>query len=113
MVQWSRGQDDWPARRVVIVLMSVSGAGKTHVGRRLIGGGGEQLVHLAGPYELIRERVIARERPFMSPELLASQFETLDPPEDALVVDVSQPSEALVETIRTALGLRSEEEEGR
>jgi gluconokinase len=41
----------------------------------------------------------------MNPSLLHSQFETLEPPEDALVVDITPPPEALVDQIRHALHL--------
>src|SRR5687767_2518970 len=42
-----------------------------------------QLVHLAGDFNLILERMQQREH-FMKPEMLKSQFATLEPPRDAL-----------------------------
>jgi gluconokinase len=41
----------------------------------------------------------------MNPKLLHSQFETLEPPEGALEVDVSPPPEAIADEIRRKLGL--------
>ncbi len=60
---------------------------------------GIALVFLHGSAELIQARMRARDH-FMPPELLASQIETLEPPEDALSLDVSLPVAALVARIR-------------
>ena len=42
---------------------------------------------------------------FMNPDLLQSQFDTLEEPGDAIVVDVSAAPEAIVNAIRARLGL--------
>lgn len=57
------------------------------------------IVHLAGSYDLIRERMTGRAGHFMQPEMLASQFETLEPPTGALTVDISMPVDEAVENI--------------
>jgi gluconokinase len=62
-------------------------------------------VYLCGSEELIRRRLAARTGHFMNPSLLHSQFETLEPPEDALTVDVTPPPDALVDQIRRELHL--------
>ena len=62
-----------------------------------------KLVHLAGDYRLILERLQHRQGHFMKPEMLKSQFETLEPPQDALVVDVALSPEAIVAQIRESL----------
>ncbi len=62
-------------------------------------------VYLHGDEELIRERLAARKGHFMNPGLLHSQFETLEPPTDAVRVEVSGSPEELVEEIRERLGL--------
>jgi gluconokinase len=41
----------------------------------------------------------------MNPALLRSQFDTLETPIDAIVVDVSPAPEAIVDEIRSRLGL--------
>lgn len=41
----------------------------------------------------------------MNPGLLDSQLATLEPPADALVVDIDQPPERQVAEIRAAFGL--------
>lgn len=62
-------------------------------------------VHLRGSEEVIRERLAARKGHFMNPSLLHSQFETLEPPDHALVVDVAPPPDVIADTIRREFGL--------
>lgn len=64
-----------------------------------------KLVHLAGDYRLILERMNARQGHFMKPAMLESQFAALEPPADALAVDITQPPAALAAEIRAKLGL--------
>lgn len=45
-------------------------------------GGGIRFVHMAGPFELIEDRMSQREGHYMPPGLLKSQFATLEDPED-------------------------------
>jgi len=54
---------------------------------------------------LIRRRLAQRQGHFMDPGLLHSQFETLEPPTDALPVDVAAAPEAIVAEIRRRLAL--------
>jgi gluconokinase len=61
-----------------------------------------RFVHLAGPRELIAERMHARPDHYMPPALLESQLrilEPLQPDEDGLTLDITQPPAALVERI--------------
>jgi gluconokinase len=60
-------------------------------------------VYLKGSAALIRSRLQHRIGHFMTANMLASQFETLEEPSDALIVDVSQSPGAIVEQILTAL----------
>ena len=62
-------------------------------------------VYLHGSEELIRQRLAKRKGHFMNPALLHSQFETLEPPADALRVDVTPPPEEIADEIRRRLGL--------
>jgi gluconokinase len=62
-------------------------------------------VYLAGSEELIRQRLARRTGHFMNPGLLHSQFETLEPPEHAVRVDITPSPEAIVADIRLKLGL--------
>ena len=61
-------------------------------------------VHLQGEFALIESRLKSR-RHFMPPSLLASQFADLEPPTDALVVEINQTPEQIVHAIRRALAL--------
>jgi gluconokinase len=73
-----------------------------------------RLVYLRGSPELLRERLAGRVGHFASSALLASQLDALEEPDDAVTVDVAAPPEALIEAIRSELGLqrRSEADSG-
>ena len=58
-----------------------------------------QLVYLKGSYELIWSRMSARKDHYMKPEMLKSQFEALEEPVDALIVDVSPSVNEIVQEI--------------
>jgi len=62
------------------------------------------LVHLAGDYDLIHARMQSRPDHFMKPEMLRSQFATLETPADALTLDIRRSPAELVAEIRRALG---------
>lgn len=62
-----------------------------------------QLVHLAGDYGLILQRLEHRQGHFMKPEMLQSQFAALEAPTDALTVDIALPPAAIVAEIRRTL----------
>jgi gluconokinase len=64
-----------------------------------------RFVYLFGSPDVIKQRLAGRTRHFMNPALLASQFEALEPPEDAIPVDISQPPAEIVSEIRTKLGV--------
>jgi gluconokinase len=62
-------------------------------------------VYLEGSEEVIRERLEARKGHFMNPGLLHSQFEALEPPTDAVRIDVRKTPEAAADEIRQKLGV--------
>jgi gluconokinase len=62
-----------------------------------------KLVYLRGDFALLLQRLHQREGHFMKESMLRSQFEALEPPRDALTLDVAQPPEKLVADIRVAL----------
>ena len=64
-----------------------------------------RLVYLKGDYETIQRRLSKRRGHFMNPELLESQFETLEEPEGDVRVDVSLSPTQIVESIRGDLGI--------
>lgn len=59
-------------------------------------------VYLQGNFDLILERMKTRSH-FMPPKLLQSQFDTLEPPTNALVLDIMNPPAILVAKINEAL----------
>jgi gluconokinase len=60
-------------------------------------------VYLRGPTSLIKERMKSRHHPYMSPDLLDSQLETLEAPSDAWPVTVAGSPEEAVEEILARL----------
>ena len=62
-----------------------------------------RFVFLKGSYELIESRLKARAHRYMPASLLRSQFETLEPPREAIEVDVAQPLERCVDRALAAL----------
>ena len=64
-----------------------------------------KFVYLQGSFELIQQRLQERHGHFMNPDLLQSQFDDLEQPEDAIVVDIQQSPEQSVRQIETSLHL--------
>jgi gluconokinase len=67
-----------------------------------------RIVFLSGSEQLIASRLAERKDHFMPPGLLASQFETLEPPEPAenpVTVSIDASVEAIVDDIISQLGL--------
>jgi gluconokinase len=60
-------------------------------------------VYLKGPVELIRARLRHRPGHFMKADMLASQFDALEEPSDALVIGISLPPREIVERILSHL----------
>ena len=58
-----------------------------------------RFVYLEGSFELIKSRLEKRTGHFMPLALLKSQFDTLEPPSDAISVSVSQTPEKIVQLI--------------
>ncbi|MEO8218711.1 MAG: gluconokinase [Acidobacteriota bacterium] len=75
--------------------------------REILRGGSDavRFVYLKGSPELIRHRLRGRAGHFFDPRLLASQFDTLEEPPEAMIIDVSPPVAVIVAQIRVALGL--------
>jgi carbohydrate kinase (thermoresistant glucokinase family) len=65
-------------------------------------------VYLKGSYELIRNRIGKRHHPYMDNGLLKSQMETLEEPEDGLIVDISLSPEHIVQIIVKVLDVSTE-----
>ncbi|MGH7795267.1 MAG: gluconokinase [Candidatus Binatia bacterium] len=63
------------------------------------------LIYLKGDFELIQQRLSKRRDHFMNPNLLASQFATLEEPKADMQVDISLSPGEIVESIRSRLRL--------
>lgn len=64
-----------------------------------------RVVYLKAPYEFVARNLAGRQGHFMNPSLLRSQFNTLEEPADATVVNVEASVEQIVSTIRAALSV--------
>ena len=64
-----------------------------------------RFVYLTGSLDLIERRLAGRNDHFMHRDLLASQFEILEEPDEALVVDIDESPDRIVGHIRSGLGL--------
>jgi gluconokinase len=59
-----------------------------------------QFIYLKGTYNLIEKRMLSRKGHYMKAQMLKSQFETLEEPENALTLDINQDPHELVEEIK-------------
>jgi carbohydrate kinase (thermoresistant glucokinase family) len=64
-----------------------------------------KFVHLQGTYEQIKMRLANRSGHFMSAGMLDSQFQTLEEPQNALTVDITNASQDIIAIIRKGLNL--------
>lgn len=63
-----------------------------------------RFVHLRGGMELIRARLAERQHRYMPAALLESQFDTLEPPRDAIEVDIGRSVADCVDEIAAHFG---------
>ena len=64
---------------------------------------GMKIVYLKCSFQLLAARLTSRENHYMKADLLLSQLGTLQEPEDAIIIDASQPLEVIVRQIRNHL----------
>jgi carbohydrate kinase (thermoresistant glucokinase family) len=102
-----RDEDRWPwldrlnaiLRKETDAVLACSALKEAYRRRLLAGVGDCAIVHLRGSFELLRRRVEARRHRYMPASLLQSQFDTLEPPRDAIEVDVAKDVDTSVGTI--------------
>ncbi len=63
-----------------------------------------RLVYIKSSFELLQKRLQHRRNHFMAENLLQSQFDILEEPEDSIKVDANQEAIASVQQIRERLG---------
>jgi len=62
----------------------------------LEGKDGIEVIYLKGSYDILWARMSVRQSHFMKPEMLKSQFDILEEPENALALDVSMPLDEML-----------------
>lgn len=77
-------------------LLACSALKESYRAQLLEGKVGIEVIYLKGNYDLLWSRLAARQGHFMKPEMLKSQFVTLEEPKDALTLDVSMPLEEML-----------------
>jgi carbohydrate kinase (thermoresistant glucokinase family) len=90
------------ARNVVLACSALKQAYRD----RLAQAGDVRFVNLRGTPATIAARLAARRHRYMPATLLDSQFATLEPPRDAIDVDIEASVEAQVRAIVDALGVQ-------
>jgi gluconokinase len=85
------------------VVLACSALKQAYRDRLCAGIGDCRLVYLKGSIEQIRSRLAERQHRYMPASLLDSQFAALEPPEDAVTLDVADALEDGVATVLAAL----------
>ena len=80
-------------------VLACSALKESYRQKLLEGNGGVQLIYLKGGYELIWSRMSSRKDHYMKPEMLKSQFDTLEEPTNAFTVDISNSVDEIVQEI--------------
>lgn len=91
-----------PGKSVVIACSALKAAYRDRLASRCPG---LRFAFLAGDKELIRSRLLSRQGHYMNPALLDSQFAILEPPADAIGLDVAAEPAELVRQLRLALAV--------
>ncbi|MEI8145139.1 MAG: gluconokinase [Alphaproteobacteria bacterium] len=89
-------------------VIACSALKRSYRDRLSAGGRAVHFAHLQGTFDLIAGRMAARRDHFMPTTLLKSQFATLEPlspDERAIIVDITQPPQAIIADIVSALQL--------
>lgn len=104
-------EDRWPwlqklnglLRQEADAVLACSALKEAYRQRLLAGIEPSRIVYLRGPIDLIAARMKRRHHRFMPASLLRSQFETLEPPAQAIEIDVAAAPEGCVEQILSRL----------
>jgi gluconokinase len=105
-------EDRWPwldalnrrLREERDAIVACSALKQSYRERLLVGVADARVVFLHGSRALIAKRLAERKHRYMPPSLLESQFATLEPPAQAITVDVSGEPDACVEAVAAAIG---------
>jgi gluconokinase len=80
-------------------VLACSALKEKYRARLLEGVEGMAVIHLKGSYQLVRSRLLAREGHYMKEILLQSQFDALEEPGEAVILDVAMPLGKMLDTI--------------
>ena len=80
-------------------VLACSALKETYRAKLLKGIDGITVIYLKGSYDLILSRMSTREDHYMKPGMLQSQFNVLEEPKDAIVLDVKMPLKDMIDTI--------------
>ena len=64
-----------------------------------------KFIYLRGTYVQIEARLLQRSGHFMSAKMLASQFDILEEPQDAVTIDITHTPQEIISVIRKGLAL--------
>ena len=105
-------EDRWPwletlnrvLRKEANAVVACSALKQAYRSRVSEGLGSFRIVYLHGSFELIAARLAERPHPYMPASLLGSQFAALEPPAQAIAIDVARAPSACVAAILAQLG---------
>ena len=105
-------EDRWPwldrlnalLRQETDAVLACSALKEVYRHRLAAGISNFKVIYLKGERELIRARLAQRQHRYMPASLLDSQFATLEPPAQAIEIDISADAEACVGSMLSALG---------
>ncbi len=97
-----QAMEGWVAERKNVVL--ACSALKRSYRDELYIAGETRFVYLKGSYDLIYQRLRQRHGHFASEKILASQFATLEEPDNAITVRIDRSEDEIVADIMQALG---------
>lgn len=80
-------------------VLACSALKEEYRARLLEGTEGMATIYLKGSFDLLRSRLSARQGHYMKADLLPSQFEALEEPRQALMLDASLPLSEMLDTI--------------
>jgi gluconokinase len=80
-------------------ILACSALKRSYRSQLLAGVDGIAIVYLKGNYDLIWSRISSREGHYMKSNMLQSQFDSLEEPENALVLDIHLPLETMLDII--------------
>ncbi len=89
-------------RNAVVACSALKRSYRTQIGAGLTA---VKFVYLKGEFDLIERRLAERHGHFFDPQLLRSQFDTLEEPADAMIEEITCPPEMIVDSIITRLRL--------